>query len=204
MQNNYPLTKIDEKNYAEGYWINGQWCNQTKIWIKNNNEINNEINNENIMYPTPKPDIEAVSKEFIDKLKKLCETVFFNTNINLKSYMGNSYCRICGCENKNKEYHFKSGDITFKMPEGMFHYYINHNIHPSKEFYDFVMKYDINNIDYKDSDLLSLPINKLTFILEFFIKLKADKKVIDLITDIILFKNRTLMLKGLKGIEFTT
>ena len=46
--------------------------------------------------------------------------------------------------NGNKEYSYTIKDITFYIPEGLRHYYTEHNVHPSDKFRKFVE--DVSNI----------------------------------------------------------
>jgi len=120
---NYPLTKIDNNNFIEGYW---------------KNILSSYPDN----YPYPKVSDTKVSNEFINKLEQImnCNN---SSNIIKEEYFGFSYCRLCNCNNGGNEFIIKSNNITFRMPEGMIHYYINHNVQPSKEFYDFIMNFNL-------------------------------------------------------------
>lgn len=43
--------------------------------------------------------------------------------------------------NGSREYRLKKDGVTFKFPEGLIHYYEDHMVQPSDEFYDFIMNY---------------------------------------------------------------
>lgn len=116
---NYPLTKVDDNNFIEGYWSSPNNIYETK------------------KYPYPKSSDEKVSKEFINKLEQILKSSDTNKN----SYFGFSICRLCGCNNGAGEYKIKKNNITFTVPEGLIHYYKDHNVQPSKEFYDFIMQF---------------------------------------------------------------
>jgi len=118
--NTYPLTKVSDNEYIEGYWF-----------PLNPNESDFEQ-----MYPKPKQQKTFVSTEFLDKLKLLTE----NNAIAIQ-YYGSSMCRLCKRYNGSIEYKITQNNITFRYPKGLIHYYEYHNVHPSTEFYEFIMNY---------------------------------------------------------------
>ena len=111
--NNYPLTKVSENVFIEGYWYENTFINQK--------------------YPSPLSSTIPVDEIFINKLKTLIKTTQFI------DWLGPSMCRLCNKSVGNKEYESVRNNITFRFPEGIVHYYIEHNVKPSNEFYDFVM-----------------------------------------------------------------
>ncbi len=67
-------------------------------------------------------------------------------NLDLKSYMDESICRLCDQDNGSDEYWLtiNAGTCEEKVwiwPEGYMHYLTVHNVHPTNAFYNVVMKY---------------------------------------------------------------
>ena len=81
-------------------------------------------------YPMPVSQANPISKEFTDKLSYI-----ENNKARKRAYKGISQCRICKCNNGSEEYNYKN----YVWPKGYMHYLIQHNVHPSKNFYDFIM-----------------------------------------------------------------
>lgn len=113
--NFYPLTKLEDNKFIESYW-----------WSEKDDK-----------YPFPKESDNKVDLIFIDKLKVIMK------NSKKKDYLGSSYCRICDISNSCSEYILENNNITFVVPDGVLHYYEVHNVHPSNEFFNFVMNYKI-------------------------------------------------------------
>jgi len=72
----------------------------------------------------------SIKDSFIAKLKSIEEVA------HQVHYRGFSGCRICNCLNGTFEYEYKN----WVWPVGYMHYIQDHNVAPSKEFYEFVMK----------------------------------------------------------------
>jgi hypothetical protein len=119
-ENYYPLTKISETKFIEGYWFPNEPSDADY----------------DTLYPKPKNSAEPVPANFIEKLEFLT-----NTKAKKESFMGSSICRICECANGGDEYTLVQQGTEFVYPSGLMHYYKDHNIQPSKEFYHFVMNY---------------------------------------------------------------
>ena len=51
--------------------------------------------------------------------------------------MGYSWCRLCLDKKRNGSREYKLDKISW--PQGYLHYILEHNVIPSKEFYDFIM-----------------------------------------------------------------
>lgn len=81
-------------------------------------------------YPNPVAQLTSVSSEFIEKLKSIQDN-----NAAKKYYKGLSVCRLCHCDNGSTEYTYKN----YIWPSGYMHYLTVHNVHPLKEFYNFIM-----------------------------------------------------------------
>lgn len=99
----------------DGYQVEGYW--------KNNIDDNNSI------YPYPFSTDDMVDKIFICKLELL--TLQYAS---VKRYRGFSTCRLCGKMNGTNEYILDD----YKYPEGLMHYYIHHNVHPSINFKNYI------------------------------------------------------------------
>lgn len=114
--NNNPLTKINDNKFIEGYWY--------EDYLFRNHDL-----------PIPIESNVVIDKDFI---KKLCD--IYNQVIP-KSFYGSSMCRICKQSNGSDEYELGKNNTSFIFPSGLIHYYINHNVQPSKNFYEFIMDY---------------------------------------------------------------
>jgi|WetSurMetagenome_2_1015567.scaffolds.fasta_scaffold778298_1 hypothetical protein len=124
--NNYPLTKISDKMFIEGYWQN----------------IDDESTSH---YPTPLSTNNTVDKLFLKKLRQYMKDIDdakHNPDYHNRSHVvemkGSSKCRICGIINGSKEYYLLKNNNWFRIPSGLIHYYEMHMIEPSREFYEFV------------------------------------------------------------------
>jgi len=115
MQNTYPLTKISDTEFIEGYWFTSY--------------------DSGIEYPHPLPSNSNVCPIFLNKLKLVSH------NSQELHYNGYSFCRLCGCKNGTIEFSLSSQGVTFRYPIGLFHYYEEHNVQPSKEFNDFIINF---------------------------------------------------------------
>ena len=71
------------------------------------------------------------------------------SNAYITSYCGYSNCRCCDKTNGDQEYYLISDDdmIIYVFPEGLKHYYISHNVQPSKEFIDFITNFKLYKLD---------------------------------------------------------
>ena len=117
-ENYYPLTTKDG-SFIEGYWFSDDICSP-------------EAHN----YPFPKETNIQVDENFLKKLSSITKEW-----ANEKRYFGFSSCRICKKNNGSLEYLLEKDGQTFRYPEGLLHYYVEHCVQPSSEFYDFVMKF---------------------------------------------------------------
>jgi len=119
-ENYYPLSKLADKVYVEGYWQRkGEIC----------------------QYPFPKKTNEKVDEVFLANLEHIMKTL--NGTDNAKQYFGASNCRICDKYNGSNEYKINYLDNEYRFPDGLIHYYKDHNVQPSMEFKEIVMKYPI-------------------------------------------------------------
>lgn len=126
LQNNpisYPLTKVSNTEFIEGYWQESNECGCCNP----------------IKYPYPVNSGIRVDKVFLQNLehiKQYCKVDY---------YMGPSSCRLCELSVGCSEYSFKSDGKIYRFPEGLVHYYTNHNVQPSHEFVDAVEQYIVDN-----------------------------------------------------------
>jgi hypothetical protein len=116
----YPLTKLSERKYVEGYWYDGT----------------------SLIFPKPKQE-KTKDSEFIEKFKKVME-LRSNKNFEPKmidtSYRGFSSCRLCdNSYNGSHEYDFEYDNNRYYFPEGYLHYLEKHNVHPSDVFRRIVL-----------------------------------------------------------------
>lgn len=118
-----PLMIISENTFVEGKFRERPTDNGTRYSIK---------------CPYPYMHDKAFSdKEFVRKLKMIM-------NDNKKyaiPYNKSSKCVLCSKALGNLEYTLQKGNIKFIFQEGIIHYYIRHNVWPSKEFYWFIKEY---------------------------------------------------------------
>lgn len=119
--NFYPLTKVSDNEFIEGYWFPDEDPSDTDY---------------DISYPKPLATNNPVPIEFINKLQLLTDT-----EAKKDSFWGSSSCRLCHCANGADEYTLTSNNLKYIYPSGLMHYYTEHNVQPSKEFYNFVMDY---------------------------------------------------------------
>jgi hypothetical protein len=120
--NHYPLTKISDNEFIEGYWF----------------AINPSNEDYENMYPKPLPTDDLVDVDFINKLELLTDKIAETVN-----YLGCSTCRLCNCNNGGNEYILTHNGIKFVYPCGLMHYYKIHHVQPSREFFDFVMNFPL-------------------------------------------------------------
>jgi hypothetical protein len=118
--NTYPLTYSEENTYYyEGYWFS-----------------DSRFNN---IYPIPIIGDESIDPIFIEKIDKYMDEYEDYRDICFK-YLGSSCCRICDkCHNGSNEYKIIYEDKVIFFPSGLIHYYRDHNVKPSIEFYNAIM-----------------------------------------------------------------
>ena len=74
-------------------------------------------------------------KKFINKL----ENIEKYTKVEGIIYRGFSNCRICKKINGAAEYSIAKDGIKYIYPSGIIHYYKDHNVKPSDEFYNLII-----------------------------------------------------------------
>jgi len=89
------------------------------------------------LFPKPRPESgdsnwvrEKDNIEFAKMLQAL------ESKAKVKGFKGSSKCRICGCRNGSREYHYKG----WLWPEGFIHYILKHNVKPPEGFIRFVLR----------------------------------------------------------------
>jgi len=122
--NSYPLTKLSNETFVEGYWQSNNECGCCNP----------------IIYPYPVDSGVQVDPIFIQNLEHI------KNFSKVECYFGSSYCRLCPQNVGGLEYSFKSDGKTFIFPEGIFHYYRDHNVQPSDEFMDAVEQYIVDEV----------------------------------------------------------
>jgi hypothetical protein len=115
-----PFFKVSDTECIEGYWapLNRMYAGDAHN-----------------LYNYPITTNEPVDPEFMEKLENVLKSS------RSTHYLGISNCRICEEHNGASEYFIEKDGITFRMPEGMTHYYSEHMVQPSPEFREFVMNY---------------------------------------------------------------
>lgn len=95
----------------EGYWYSAEYPHTTR-------------------FPTPVPFVltKEDAEDFLLKLDKL--EVFLKKQGFVRSFLGTSDCRICGCENGSKEFYWQG----WVWPFGYRHYVEEHWVAPSEDF----------------------------------------------------------------------
>lgn len=118
-----PLTKVSDTEFIEGYW---QEYNECGCCNK-------------LKYPYPVNSgicVDPVFLQNLEHIKKYCKVDY---------YFGASFCRLCETAVGGSEYSFKSDGKTYRFPEGIVHYYSQHNVQPSDEFMEAVEQYVVDN-----------------------------------------------------------
>ena len=127
-----PLIMINENNYLEGKWRDNP--ENKEDGIKYNGVTNGSSQN----YPYPyMQDQPFFDKRFINKLKSVMQA---NKKYAIP-YNHVDQCRLCFKPLGNKEYVLQKNGITIRVYESNLHYYMRHNVWPSKFLYEFIMNY---------------------------------------------------------------
>ena len=117
-----PLTKLQNGTHIEGYW--------ELYWL---DPSQRRYEPGCTKYPMPRVSDTPVPIDFITKFKQVSAHCASKTR-----FFGGSLCRLC---------HQSAGADEcvlqhFRYPEGLLHYYEVHQVHPSPEFYTFIMNMD--------------------------------------------------------------
>jgi hypothetical protein len=115
-----PFFKVSDTEFIEGYWAPKQRMYAGDAWH---------------LYNYPIVTDEPVDTEFLIKLENLLWSA------KSEFYLGLSTCRVCSENNGASEYSIEKNGVTFRLPEGMMHYYREHKVHPSPEFREFIYNY---------------------------------------------------------------
>jgi hypothetical protein len=137
--NNYPLIKLNPQNgetnrYKEGFW------QEIKITLDPDDTL-----------PFPVEDLEPNNELFKSNLKSIIKYLKKYGNYSsdngwgkIISYLGCSYSRLHPFLHVgDNEFIVNHNGETFIFPEGLTHYYIKHNVHPSSGFKQFVENLNI-------------------------------------------------------------
>ena len=114
----YPLVKINNTHYVEGYWFSLDLLNE--------------------FYPIPIITNDKNDQVFLNKL----HDIIFNDLLPMTQFAGFSTCRLCDKKNGSDEYVIEKNGIYITFPEGIFHYYDVHNVKPSTEFYNMIINWN--------------------------------------------------------------
>ncbi len=135
--NGYPLTKVSNTEYIEGYW-------------RSSNTYKCICNDANRNYPVPIPSNAPNDNAFLQKLDQVIKLLdrldiqerqqykLLDSNYKV-TYLGYSNCRLCQQICGSCEYLLKFNGILYRFPEGIVHYYQKHNVKPSNEFRNVIM-----------------------------------------------------------------
>lgn len=106
--------------------------------------------NEKSYFPFPIENSWNDTNENKQKIINKLQTLYNSGQI--RGYMGDSKCRICNCINGSRESLITiNKNLTYVIPEGYFHYLIEHNVMPHKfllDYIDFHVNFNINNINH--------------------------------------------------------
>lgn len=77
-------------------------------------------------------------------LKKLFPLVSPFENASMCSYLGDSTCRICRCNNGDSDITLKNSGREYTFPDGLIHYYKVHGVVPDPpDFVDFIKNFEL-------------------------------------------------------------
>lgn len=136
------MSLVNYEIYTEGYW-------------KKNIDEKSE-------YPFPEEGEECTNEEFLEMLEELT-----NEYAKCTQFRGYSMCRLCKQQNGTEEFTLYGLDCAYIYPEGLFHYYEDHNVKPSNNFVTFIRKL---YLDYGEN------LEELTIIKEKKIKDVDDER----------------------------
>jgi hypothetical protein len=115
----YPTLSYSHQKKVEGYW-RGRY------------EPDKDLPSPELFNGTPTEEYKKFVKTFSD-MKYVSPFP--------EMYMGYSYCRICNMKNGSGEYNVDYKGCKVYYTEGLLHYYQEHNVLPSEEFYRIVMSF---------------------------------------------------------------
>jgi len=106
--------------------------------------------------------------KFLTKLNKIQELLDYNDLSKIKTR--SNICCICEKDIGNMDYKLVVKDIEFQWANDIAHYFSEHNIHPSKEFYCIIMSYSIADATKPDYKIMRSKANKRDRQLEYDLK----------------------------------
>ncbi len=119
-----PLIVVNENSLIEGKF--------------RDNPNKNIPNDPTSFYPYPyMHDERFFDNDFIHKLK----AIMYDKQKYAIPYGHMEQCRLCFKPLGNKEYVLQKGNTTFRVYESILHYYMRHNVWPSKQLYQFIKNY---------------------------------------------------------------
>ncbi len=82
---------------------------------------------------------------FLKKLEKIQMLIQVNYSKvgNLEYFDGDSICRLCNQDNGSGEYTLNMNGEIYQWPDGLIHYYKDHQVHPPNKFYQTVIQFSI-------------------------------------------------------------
>ena len=87
----------------------------------------------------PVPSQNNVDSAFLLKLQSIIAHNTDTDTIKIEHFDGYSECRLCDDDTGSRTYHCTVNGVTWSFPDGLIHYYREHKVQPSKEFYMFIM-----------------------------------------------------------------
>ena len=82
-------------------------------------------------------------------LNALYKSPFVNSN--MIGFMGVSFCKLCSKPNGFLEFKLES---SYTFPEGLLHYYQDHNVVPDENFLNYIKKFQLLEMNHKDYENL--------------------------------------------------
>ncbi len=122
------LLKMSELKFPNTF-IGGPRCSYEGYWrdCKKESSI--------LPFPVPHSSSNLSLDRFLIKLERV-EAVCSRESTGIK----NAVCCLCECDNDMfEEYVMETQTREVRWPVGLLHYYREHHIHPSKEFYCIIM-----------------------------------------------------------------
>ena len=116
-----PLTQLSDNSFIEGKW-------------RDHPQLENKPGTPAV-YPYPHCNNKSFfDNNFINKLDNIIE----NNKRYAIPYNNLEVCRLCYKTLGNMEYTIQNSNVTFRFGCGLVHYYKEHNVWPSKMFYQFI------------------------------------------------------------------
>lgn len=127
-----PLIMVNQTSFIEGKWRDNPTNTQDLNGYKG---VTSGIN-QNFPFPFMQGCVFPDNK-FLPKLKQLMN----DKKKYAVPYNHVDQCRLCFKPLSNMEYVIQKNDLSFRVYESNLHYYMRHNVWPSKKLYKFIMSY---------------------------------------------------------------